>query len=113
VHSFGLLDGNLKVSTVVFDEDGFIHIVDFWMSRLSGCEANNCRREMFMDEGWWSGAVNGITSFPLEIVVFISEIIREELSSNSGSKKSFLDTFDILQFNKVQIVHGFDSAEVS
>jgi hypothetical protein len=52
VHSFGLLDGNLKVSTVVFDADGFIHIMNFCMSRLAGCEANNCRMEMFMDDRW-------------------------------------------------------------
>jgi hypothetical protein len=56
---------------------------------------------------------NWRTTLPLEVPEFVSKIIREELSSNSGSGKSFRDIFNILKDNNFQIVHGVNSAEVS
>jgi hypothetical protein len=49
----------------------------------------------------------------LDVPEFISEIIREELSPNSGSKKSFLDIFNILKRNEFRIFNGVNSDEVS
>jgi hypothetical protein len=54
-----------------------------------------------------------ITTHPLEVPEFDSEIIRKELSSILDSGKSFGDIVDILKQNEFQIVRGFHSAEVS
>jgi hypothetical protein len=58
-------------------------------------------------------AANRIPPLPLEVPMFVSEIIRDELSSNSKWGNSFRDIFDILKQNEFQIVRGVDSAEVS
>jgi hypothetical protein len=137
VHSFGLLHGSLKSSNVLFEVDGSIQIADFCMNRLSGREGSNCQ----IGIGGFSGAewtpkgdvhgfavilfeiivgrpvteaetANGRTTLPLEVPEFVSRIIREELSSNSGSGKSFRDIFNILKRNEFRIVHGVNSAEV-
>jgi serine/threonine protein kinase len=137
-HSFGLLHGSLKASNVLFDADGCMPIADFCINRLSGRDGSDCGIGMggFYGEEWTrkgdvrgfalilfeiivghlateSEAANEITTLPLEVPMFVSEIIREELSSNSKSGKSFGDIFDILKQNKFQIVRGVDSAEVS
>jgi serine/threonine protein kinase len=138
VHSLGLLHGNLKASNVLFDADGCIQIADFCMNRLSGRDSSDSGIGMggFYGEEWTpKGDVRGfalilfemivghlvteteaakeITTVPLEVPMFVSEIIREELSTNSKSGKSFGDIFDILKQNEFQIFRGVDSAEVS
>jgi serine/threonine protein kinase len=138
VHSFGLLHGSLKASNVLFDSDGCIQISDFCMNRLSGRDGSDCGIGVggFYGERWTpkgdvrgfalilfeiivghlateTEAANEITALPHEVPMFVWEIIREELSSNSESRKSFGDIFDILKQNEFQIVRGVDSAEVS
>jgi serine/threonine protein kinase len=137
-HSLGLLHGSLKASNVLFDAYGCIQIADFCMTRLSECESSDSGIGMggFFGEGWSpqgdvrgfalilfeiivghlateAEAANEITTLPLEVPMFVSEIIRRELSSNSESRRSFGDIFDILKQNEFQIVRGVDSAEVS
>jgi hypothetical protein len=58
-------------------------------------------------------AANEIITLPFEVPMFVSEIIRNELSSNSESGTSFGDIFNIFKQNEFQIVRGVDSAEVS
>jgi serine/threonine protein kinase len=137
-HSLGLLHGNLKASNVLFDADGSIQIADFCMNRLSGCEGSDSGIGMggFFGEGWTpkgdvrefavilfeiivghlateAEAANEITTLPLEVPMFVWEIIKKELSSNSESGKSFGDIFNILKENEFQIIRGVDSAEIS
>jgi serine/threonine protein kinase len=105
-HSLGLLHGSLKASNVLFDADGCIHIADFCMNRLSGREGSDCRIGMggFFGEGWTpkgdvrgfarilfeiiaghlvtdAAAANEIAILPLDLPVFVSEMIRKGLSS--------------------------------
>jgi hypothetical protein len=138
VHSLGLLHGNLKASNVLLDVNGSIHIADFCLNRLAGREGSDCQIGMgcLFGGGWTpkmdvrkfavilfeilvghsateAEIANGRTTLPFEVPEYVSKLIREELSSNSGSGKSFQDIFTILKDNNFQIVHGVNSAEVS
>jgi serine/threonine protein kinase len=136
-HSLGLLHGSLKASNVLFDTRGSIHIADFCIDRLSGCEGCDCRIGMggFFGEGWTpkgdlrgfavilfeiivghlateAEAANQIPTLPLEVPEFVLEIIRKGLYSHSESI-SFGDIFNILKKNEFQIIRGVDSTEIS
>jgi tRNA A-37 threonylcarbamoyl transferase component Bud32 len=117
-HSFGLLHGALKTSNVFFDNDRRIQIVDFSPMRLETAHVNG-----FSGERWTPSVdVSAFVSILSEIVSghsrspipnFVSEIIKDGVSGEPNSRRSFIDILRILKENRFKILPGVDSEEVS
>jgi serine/threonine protein kinase len=129
-HSLGLLHGCLGTSNILFDVDHRIQIGDFGPIRLTGHETEGIANVGgFYGEGWnpktdvsafvsilieimVGHPVNGETSLPKDVPQFISRIIEAGLSSETQTRRSFRDIFEILRRNDFRIMAGVDSEEV-
>jgi hypothetical protein len=123
VHSLGLIHGCLTTKRIFLDSNHCIQMTDF----LSGLSRNGLSG--FSNEGWNPEAdvrgfvsilfeivvgrpVNDEANIPAEVPMFVSEMIKTELSGEKRRQSSFYDIFKTLKQHNFGIVSGVDSAEV-
>jgi serine/threonine protein kinase len=133
-HSLGLIHGYLNSRNIVFDVDHRIQITDFLPTDMR-FRTNESDGDVLSGEGWSRDAdlrglasvlfeiivghpltlrevVNDGTNLPIDIPIFVRQLIVSVQSSEPGLGQSFNNIFDVLTENDFGIVSGVDSADV-
>jgi hypothetical protein len=134
-HSLGLFHDHLTTSTILFDSDHCIQLVDFQPilfdvdeseieteegTGLVGVSRKGLKPERdiqafasILFEIMVGRPAKGEVSIPTRILDFVSRMIKSGLSAISGTNESFNTILELLKENDFEIDKSVDSAEVS